>query len=182
MAKDDINLLKTKTGLSPQLAALAEKLRVASLVALVFLLLLGIVVTSSFILVTSRYRALEAEKVRLSRQITADSHKEGLLMAVKHRAAIVEKALASLLPWGTALDMVERIALLSTISSVTVDEVGEVTILLKLVSLNDALNLVRSVMALTEEQALRRPKLTALSLQEDGYVELGISFLPVFPL
>lgn len=179
MASNDINLLKRTAGGIAQLAFYEERLRAISWWALVALLVTGVIIGTSYVMVSQRVRSLEDEQSKLSQQISAASVKEGILLSLKQRLGVASKALAAARPWGKLFPLLDTIAPSSSFSTVSIDDLGRVNAVLELSTMEEAVAVVTNTLGLADQKLLRSAQLLSFSLRENGTVQLGLSFLPI---
>ncbi len=180
MSEKDINLLHQKASSLELVGLLESKLRMAAWWTVSLLLVVGTVVASAFIIVSAQIRNLEASKQNLARDINAQSTKEGILLALKDRVGIATRALDAAKPWGKLFPLIASISPAGGFHSVTVEESGRVSADLALTSIDQAVEVVTSMVILTASRSLRAPQLLSFGLLEDGTVQLTVSFIPVF--
>lgn len=178
MSATEINLLK-RSASSRTFVELEEKLRSASWMALVALLIIGVAIGSAYFYLTNRSAQLSQRKQDLTRQIDTQIVKEGILVSLKERSTIAGKALDAARPWGNLFPLLPAVANPRLMKTLSVDEVGRVTLILGLPSIDEAVTIVNSLVSLTGTKKMRSPQLVSFLVKDDGSVQMGISFIPV---
>lgn len=178
MAAGDINLLKSRSSLSPQILAIQEQLRWvgAGSILLVIILALGIGVT--YLIFLQQRQALETRRKQVLSAIANESVKEGLYFSVRQRLPVVEKALGMQQPWGSLLDDINTIARPPDLSSVVVDEQNIVVLSIKATSVEQTADMVNAVVRLVQERRIKNPQLLGLQLSKEGNVQINLSYIP----
>lgn len=178
MASQDINLLKTKTSLSPQVVAVQGQLKMGSYVAIAIVIVIGVLVGVSYSLLNFQLGRIENQKKTLIAQLNTLSRKEGLYVSLKQRLPIVEKALGGQRLWGSVLQTLNSVAVPPELTSVAIDDKNVMVLTLQTNSIETTASMVNAVITLARDRKIRSPQLVALQLLEDGAVQLSISFLP----
>jgi hypothetical protein len=179
MSSAEINLLKRDVSSSRSFSLLEDRLRIAAWWSLVALFATGIVIGTLFFYLNSRSEQLNQQNTQLGQQINTQLVKEGILASLKSRADIARKALDVARPWGNLFPILTQIASQNQLLSLTVDETARVNIVLKLGSVDDAVNIVDNVIALAGQNTLHSPQLLSFTIKDDGSVQMGLSFVPV---
>ncbi len=174
----DINLLKTKTSLTPELITLMEKLRVGSFVAIGVVLVVGFLIAMSPLFLTGERNSLLEAKKQLVAAIAADARKEGLFLSVKDRIPVVDRAIQSEKPWGQILDMVGSIILPPKLLSLAVDDHYVVFLNVKAGSVEEIAGWINSIIDLVSQKRIRSPQLVSLQLTKEGSMLVSFSFIP----
>lgn len=181
MASTDINLIKRSAGgVFGPLAGYEEKLRVFSWWSLLALLGAGVIIGAMYLMINVRLHQLENKKLQLTQRINAASTKEGIIISLKQRIVVAQKALDAARPWGKLFPLLEQIAPVSQFATVTVDENGRVSTILEVNSIDDAVTVVTNAVNLFHTKVLRAPQLLSLSLRDTGTVQVALSFIPIF--
>ncbi len=173
----NINLLKNRTGISPELAALEAWLLPVSFVFVGAVFVAGVALLSVHLFLQQEQARLEQEKSELVQQVTAQRTKEGLLISVKHSAARIEKVQQVQQSMGGILDVADAIALNNQLLSIVVDEQQQILVVMKTVTVEDAAGILVSLMDMTEMKRVVNPKLVNLEVAEDGSVYMTVSFV-----
>lgn len=177
-----INLFKSESSISPQLEGIQEQLRVIGYGAIGIFLLVGLVVGVTFVVMQAQYQSLTNSKTQLIERINRESQKEGLLVSLKDRIKVVDKAIASQKPWSSLLDTILPLIPPPRLTNIGVDDEDRITITVRLPSIEESMNIVTTMLQLAIEQKIRNPQLTGFSFDKDGGVRMSLSFLPLFTL
>ncbi|OGG30580.1 hypothetical protein A3A63_01905 [Candidatus Gottesmanbacteria bacterium RIFCSPLOWO2_01_FULL_46_9] len=175
-----INLIRTKTSSSPQLDAIEASVRRSAYIGVAAFLCIGVIMAIVYYLFYFENLKLQKEKTQLIDRINAEKNKEGLLIAIKDRTRIVQKAMGSQKPWTKTLDLVATFASPPTLSSLSVDEQNKVVLGAKAGSLDEVLYMVNTIIVHTKENRIKNPQLISFQLGKNGEVEATISFFALF--
>lgn len=175
---EDINLLQTKTRLSPELLAFTEKFRMASWGIIGGTLVVGVITGLLFFLFREQRLRVADDKRRLLASISSNAKKESVFTSVKERIPLVEQALNSQKAWGQLLDGIAAIAKPPNLYSLSVDDKQLVQINLKTTSLAEVGGWIARVLDLFTQKRLRSPQLMSLQLSKDGNILVTIAFIP----
>ncbi len=180
MASATINLIRTKTSMSPQAEGIEEGLRRTSYILLAATIFVGVLLSSAYFFLMNEKQSLEETKRQLTTQITIDQVKEAQFLAIRERIAIVQKAMGSQRPWSRLLDIIATFASPSDLTSVVVEGNAKAVITMRDISMEDVLRITRMLMQQVSQERMRNPQLLSLQLTEEGSVDVSLSFFPVF--
>lgn len=175
-----INLIQTKSATSAQTEIVATVLRRISLWTLATLIVGGVAVSGIFYYVRAREEQLAQTKLQLTRTITQNATKEGLLASVKQRAGQITKILAVQKPVSTVFDVLVPFVSPGQISSVSLDETNKVSLMIHTQSITEAVSITDALVRETILNTVRSPQLISLVLGKDGGIDIGVSFIAVF--
>lgn len=175
-----INLINTKTGLSPQFALIEASLRRASVVAIVIFLFLGFLVGGLYMYFSSQKKSLELSRNELRNEVAAAKNSEGLLTSIKDRTRIVERAMASQRPWAKTLNLLGEIAAPPALVSVSVNEEANIETTLQANSIDELVSPVNTLISKALEGKIRNPILRSVQFGKDGIVAISVTFGMVF--
>ena len=177
-APGDINLIRTKTRLSPEMLIFAERLRVISWAGLIGTIIIGILTGLLYLEFQRERQGVAEQKQQLLASIAANARKESLFIALKDRIPLVSRALNSEKPWGNILDTVALVAAPPTLYSVTVDDHQVVQLNLKSNSFDEVAGWVARVINLVNQQKVRSPQLVSFQFAKEGTILVSLSFIP----
>ncbi len=164
--------------MSPEVLALAEKLRVIGWIAMVGTLVVGII-TGLIFLEFQRERELVArDKQLLLTTISSMAKKESLFVSLKDRIPLVSRAINSEKPWGQILDTVAGISSPPSLYSVSVDDHQVVLLNMKSTSFDEVAGWIARVIDLTGAKRIRSPQLVSLQFAKEGTILVSLSFIP----
>lgn len=177
----DINLIKRSAGgaFGP-FAGYEEKSRVIAWWSLLSLFGAGIIIGAVYLAINARLHQLETKKLQLTQRINAAQVKEGIIISLKQRIVVAQKAIDAARPWGKLFPMLEQIAPVAQFSTVTIDDSGRVSTTLEVQTIDEAVTAVANTINLFATRSLRSPQLLSLSLRESGEVRVALSFIPIF--
>ncbi len=174
----DINLVKTKTSLTPELVAFMGQLRLASFVGIGGVLVVGFLIGVSFLFLTNERNSLAETKKQLLVAIAADAKKEGLFISLKDRVPVVDRAIQNEKPWGQILDMVGNVILPPKLVSLAVDDHQVVSLSVKAGSVEEVAGWINSIIDLVAKKRVRSSQLVSLQLTKEGSMLVSFSFIP----
>lgn len=180
MAKADINLLKAKTMLTPQMVAMEGQLRTASLGLLFVLLLAGMFFGVGYVILRRQQTAVSLQKQSLMTAIGGQLRKEGFYASLKDRLAIVGKILEGQRSWLGVLDLIDRVTASGNRTSFTVNEQDEVSLTITNDTLEETFGVVERILAEVADKTMANPILESVQYQKDGMVRVSLTFTPIF--
>ncbi|MBI5621175.1 hypothetical protein HY949_05305 [Candidatus Gottesmanbacteria bacterium] len=175
-----INLLKAKTGLSPQLLAIEEQLRMTSLVVLVMLFLTGIFFGVGYTIIRGQYTRELAQKETYVQAISRELRKEGLFTTLKDRIGIAGRIIEGQHAWLGVLDLINRLTQSGNRTSFAVNENDEVNLTITSTTLEETFRVVERILTEVAEKTVANPILESVEYQKDGSVRMTILFTPIF--
>lgn len=181
MAKaSEINLIKTKTMISPQLMAMEEQVRSASVLMLVGIFSASLFFGVGYVMIARRYAALSLQKQALMSAVEEDRSTEGLYVSLRERIGIISRVLEKQRSWSEVLDLIDRVTGSGAMTSFTVDEKNEVHLSLTSQTLEDALGMVDRLRSEVVRRKIANPILESVQYRKDGTVRLAVTFAPIF--
>lgn len=180
MAGNDINLIKRNAATQNQYALLEANLRKAAWWGLSIVFVAGVLVGATMLVVSTQLSRAEARHSQLISQINAQSIKEGILVSLKQRVGVAEKALEAAKPWGKLFPVLGQIAPNGGFDALSVEESGRVTADMSLNTIDDAVSIMSNILLLFEQKTIRTPELVSFSFIEEGTIRMAVSFYPVF--
>lgn len=175
----DINLLKAKTLLTPQMLLIEEQLRKSSLIFLGLLLVVGMFFGVGYLILRQKYEGLFQKRQAAKVAIAGEIRKEGLLMSIKDRLVLVKKVLDSQESWPEVLVLTARI-MGGKNTSFSINGKREIGLSIKTDSLEEAFIVVDQVLTEANAKTLVKPVLDGVQYQKDGKVNLSLTFTPTF--
>lgn len=181
MAKtSDINLLKAKTMLTPQLVAIEGQLRTTSLLLLLILLFTAMFFGVGYAILRRQHDMVSAQKQSLAGAVSRELRKEGLYTSLKDRLAIATNILEGQRSWLGVLDLIDRVTGVPSRTSFTVNENDEVSLVITNETLEDTFALVERMLAEVAVKTVANPILESVQYQKDGTVGVSLTFTPIF--
>lgn len=180
MNSSDINLLKAKTLLPPQLMAIEGQLRTVSVVLLVTLLLTGLFFGVGYVILRRQYTIVLTQKQTLMTAIGGQLRKEGLYMSLKDRIAITGRVIDGQRSWLGVLDLIDRVTASGKRTSFSVTENDPVSLTMTSGTLEDTFRVVERILAEVSNKTIANPILESVQYQKDGTVNLSVTFAPIF--
>lgn len=176
----DINLLKAKTMLTPQLVAIEGQLRTASLAVLLGLLLTGMFFGVGYVILYRQHATVSAQKQSLMTAIGSELRKEGLYTSLKDRLAIAGRILEGQRSWLGVLDLIDRVTASGARTSFTVNENDEVSLVITNDTLEETFGVVDRILAEVSARTMANPILESVQYQKSGMVRVSLTFTPIF--
>lgn len=179
-SSNTINLISTKTGLSPQIERVAGSLRRAASIAMMIFILSGVTIGSVYYYYYSRRNSLTLDRDQLRNQISAAKNKEGLLVSIKDRTRIVEKVMKSQRPLGEILDLLGRIAVPPLLTNVSIDESSKIEATIQANTLDEIVPPIEAVIAYAQDGKVKAPELRSVQIGKNGIVTMVLAFNAIF--
>lgn len=175
----NINLIRTKTTIPPELEVLALWLGRISTFTLIGLIITGVITGGIFFYVQLRVNTLTDRKDALIQQVTQETTKEGLLLATKSRSGIVDKLLQTKKPLEQILDTVTRFVSKEQLIALTYDDTGRTVIRAHASSLDEVVVMVDGLVKEVTAKRLRQAQLVSLMFESSGGMQVSFSFTTI---
>lgn len=175
-----INLIPTKPEESPQTGIIITFVQRFSLWALAIFIVSGVAIGGTYYYLKLRYDQLVITRQELSQIITQNATKEGLLVSIKQRTALITKIFGVQQPIGDVFDMFVPYVTPGQISDVTMDDKNNVSLIIHAASINDVVAITDALIKQTATNRVRAPQLNTLQLTKTGIINVGLSFVAVF--
>lgn len=177
--EEAINLFKTKA--QPEIFVdVGVQLRRMSYLALAVLIVIGGVVGIAYVYVRGVHASRENERNRLQQTLAQYNRREGLFLAVKERVGVVKKVDAIRKPWVTIIDATSQVAIPPQLQAIVQDDQNRMALNINVDTLEETLLMAQAVLALYRENRIKGPQLSSLTINRDGTIQFGFSFVPVF--
>ncbi len=173
----DINLIAAKTDVTPSLLVLSAHLQKIGLAATVLSLLLGLFFGVGLTILRVRIKSLNGEKINLLTRIQNNSRKEGLITIIKKQSSVAQKVMATVKPWGDVIAQIASIMPLHIFTSVSVNDKGELSLIISAPTIGDALDVVERINALVKDKSIKNPMLQSLEMGVDGNVRMSLTYI-----
>lgn len=172
----DINLLKAKTLLTPEMVVIEQQLRKTSLILLTILVLTGIFFGTGYLILRQKYASLSYERQAAMTAISGEIRKEGLLMSIKDRLASAKKIVDVYESWPVVFDLTARIAG-SKKTSFAINDKREIGLTIKTDTLEEAFIVVDQILTEESSKLLANPILNGIQYLKDGTIQLSVTFI-----
>ena len=179
VTQEYINLFKTKA-ISEKFLDVATQLRRMSYLALFILVIIGGAVGFAFVFIRGVHESRTNEKNRLTQTLTQYNRREGLLLSVKERVETVKKVDATRKPWVDIVNAVSQVAAPPQLQAIVQDDQNRMALNIRVETLEETLTMTQTVLSLTRENLIKNPQLSSLTINRDGTIAFGFSFIPVF--
>ncbi len=174
----NINLIKAKTNLPSELAAVEAYGKKASTIALTVFIAVGLLAGGIFLYLRTSANGLEATRQTLTLAISQSTIKEGLLSAIKARARAVDSIAATRKPVGPIFDAVVASAPLTQLSSVSLTD-ERVVMAIHAATIEDVLGVSDAMVRQSIEKMIKDPQIMSLAISRDGTIEVTFSFVAI---
>ena len=175
-----INLIRTKTGISPQMTAIEQSLRRSAYIAIAAFLCAGIVVSVLYVLFSQEKSRLQDTQQSLIQQVSGNAQKEAMYVAIKSRVRIVGSAIQNQKPWSKLLDNVQSFVAPPDLVDISVNEEGGIRLSVKTNSLENVGRVAQALITKANDKQVINPALASFSFGSDGTVQTAFTFSPVF--
>lgn len=171
-----INLFDAKVSLTPIWQVVEKYLLISRQYLLGFVLIAGIALMATYGVVLFRVKQLDADQKQLTQIIQTQQVKEGLLLALRARITSLKKILDVQFSVAPYIDTTLLLARPPELTSFSIGEKNTVQISVKLPTIEGAVSLVERVVKLVNENRIRNPNLTSLSVDKEGSIMMGITY------
>ncbi len=175
-----INLIRTKTNISPENKAVEQSVRKNSIIFLVIFVLLSFVVGTIYLYYSNKINIATAQKRELSNRVNALKNKEAYLLAIKDRTKTVKKAMENQKPWIQMLNLVNTFTFPPALTSISVDEQDKILLSINCPNLEDVLRIVDVLIVNVQDAKIKNPQLVSFRLTKTGTYGITISFFAIF--
>lgn len=172
-----INLLKTTSSqLGPELAPVESRLKRASTWTLVSLLLVGGLTAGAFFTVQVQTGSVEAAHEAASLGVRQLQKAESSFTYIRDRLGRIDKIIGSYKHWGASFEILTRLLVGVSVTSITTDDQNKITVLFKTSSFELVANILSELVAEAQSKTIRNPQLESLQLNEDGMMQVKVAF------
>jgi hypothetical protein len=177
--KQNINLLRTQSTLSPEEITLLSRLKIVCFFVVVFICICGLFVGTAYLAAKLRIDNLTIERSNTMRQLTLNSRKEAMLVALKQRIPVVDLAIKKQYSWDKIIEFVTYIVNPPILKSLSIDESYVLTLTIEANSLDEIKEIVQKTEELTIAKKIKNSRIQSLDSNKDGKVNTLIMFTPV---
>lgn len=175
-----INLIRTKTNLSPQLGAIEQSLRQTAYVGLSLFLCVGVIVGVLYVLFSQEKNRLDDTKQQLVAHVTGSAQKEAMYVAIKSRIHIVGSAIGNQKPWSQLLDRVQSFITPPQLTDISVDDQNNITLTVQASSLEQLATVAQALIDEAKAKRVVNPQLGSFQISNTGKISSTFTFLAVF--
>jgi len=175
MASQNINLLQTKTTLQPILGTIEQYVKIGSMIVLSVLFSGGILVGIVFFVFGQKRDTMKVEKEQLLSQVKNDVAKESLLVMIRSRIAAIDKIMAKQISYAPFIDTTMKVIQSYPLSSFSLGVKNSVAIMVKVASIEEAINVLATIMEMEQKKEIGDPILQSFSI-EDEKIQIGLSY------
>jgi hypothetical protein len=171
-----INLFDTKANLTPAWQMVEKYLLLSRQYLLGAVLVSGVILMIIYGIVRFRSAQLDTDQRQLAQIIESQSVKEGLLLALRARISSLKKIMDVQFSVAPYIDTTLLLARPPLLRSFSIGEKNTVQISVSLPTISDAVSMMETIVKLVNENSIRNPNLTSLSIDKSGIVTMGISY------
>lgn len=179
-SSNTINLIRTKTGGSSQYDAVFESLRRAATAGLWLFLLAAFALGASYYYFYTEQGRLAKQRSELYFRVNQARNKEGLLISIKERTAIVDRVLAAQKPWADMLDLLGTIVVPPALSTISVDDQNKIVVGITAPSIDDIVEPMERFVEYAREGKIRIPQILSVQFDKNGKVTVSLVFTAPF--
>jgi len=176
VSEKSINLFDTKASLSPGWQLVEQYLRIIRQYLLWSVFIVGLILVVLFSVITFRTNQLEVEQKRLSQTIQNQNVKEGMLLALRARITSLKNILNTQFSVAPYIDTTLLLAWPPKLASFSIGEKNTVQISVNLSDIGEAVSMMEEIVKLVDENKIRTPHLTSLTIDKDGTIMMGLSY------
>lgn len=173
---DTINLLRTRTSISPKLTAIGKELRLVGVLLMSIVIGVGILTVVAQMILTKNYKEHQGLKKQMEEAIVAETKKEGLFISVQDRLKTIDTILSRTFPWDSALSAVLGLGAAHQIKSASIDDAQQVSVRIETDTFEEARSVIEKIVSYILQRTIVSPILTSLKLNEEGKIQLSLSF------
>jgi hypothetical protein len=178
MTSQNINLFQTKTTFQPILAMAEKYAKLASTILLSVVFVSGILVTVAFFVFGRQRDAYILERDQLLVQIKKEVSKESLFIMIRNRLISIDAIMNSQISYAPFIDTTIKIIQSFPLTSFTLGEKNSVSITVKVSTLEEATNVLSTILDMERKKEITFPLLQSFSMNEDK-IQIGLSFIVV---
>lgn len=138
----------------------------------------GFLVGGIYLFLQNRQTQLTTQHDSQFTLVSQDAAKEGLLGALKGRAAVIDKIMATQKKTDALFDLVNSVVPQGSLIGLSLDDSNKAVIDTQVRTLQDAVVMVDSLLRLGNEGKLTKPELLSLALSKQGGFEILLAFVP----
>lgn len=177
---ESINLIRSKPGVPGYLGSIARPLRRGSVILFGITICSAIIVGLATLIIGDQYRKLVNAKDQYTKTIISNKTREELIIGIRQRLGVIEKARALQYGWSSVLDTIVTIAPATSIRSLSTDDKQTVLMTIDTETTEDAQKIVDAVLLQYTDKTITRPQLVSLTVDTDGQYAMTLSFVPLF--
>ncbi len=171
-----INLFDTKASLSPTWQIIEKYLIVVRYYLLGFVCIVGVVLVVAYGVIRMRTSQLDVTEKQLFQTIQNQNMKEGMLLALRARITALKNILTVQFSVAPYIDTTLLLARPPQLTSFSIGEKNTVQISVELPTMSDAVSLMETIVKLVDENKIRIPNLTSLTVNKNGSIMMGITY------
>jgi hypothetical protein len=174
-----INLIKTPINEIPLLAGMIPVLKRMAFICLTSLIISGLAAGGVYYYFFTLENTRIAQKNALVESVSQDSKKEGLLLAVKQRAAIVSSLTAGQKNISAFFNLLTQFITPEQMETITMSDNNKVIIGANTATIGDAVTLVDALLKTVDAGKVSKPDLVLFNLAKNGGFKISVSFVPI---
>lgn len=179
MEKHPINLFQSQAMYSPTLSMIERYLRMTRYVLLSLLLVIGGITLIVFFVFRVQQQSLEQRREQLFSSVQQNMTKEAMLLTLRARVSALKKIMLFQVSIAPHIDTALLIASPPQLTSFSLGDANSVSIGVESTTLEEAIDIVRTVIRLTEEKKIKNPTIVSIMLNKNATVTMGFSYVTI---
>jgi len=175
-----INLLRVQSVLSNVETAFLLRLRLISIVMTIVVLTIGAFIGTAYLAAKLRLDTVTNDKSNALKILSYNSKKEALLLGLKDRIPLIDKAVESQYPWDKIMDTVSGIVSPPQLQGLTIDTKNTLKLEVDLGSLEEMNDIVGKTKEMVKSKQIKNPRIESLNADKNGKIKVSVMFTPVF--
>lgn len=173
-----INLIRI-SNTTPGHEGLEKSLTKGAFIAFFVLLLTGTLGSGMYLHLTQRLDSLESTKSMLLTQISKESTKEALHLAIKDRTYIVSNVFARQYRADKAYDLVYRITTPPILTGFSLAKDNLITVRFSASTLEEVGDILFALQLLFTQKTVRQPRIESFQLDEKEGIKVSVAFYQI---
>lgn len=179
MASSNVNLIRPKAPGSALSEGIVTHIRQIAWVVLIAFLIFGTISFAGYFFLRTAITQAKQEETKLSQQIQSLTRVEGFYTIIGSRLAILSRVLDSEKNVNSIIELIESVSPEDWLSALSIDnDSARVVVNLTPRTISEASQLVSTLVGLTHEGKMNKAMLDSLTLDENGMVNISLSFVP----
>jgi len=155
-----------------------QYVRISAIVLLTVVFSGGIMVAIAFLVFGQQRDRMEEERQKLLSQVKTAVAKESLLIMIRGRVGAIDKIFDSQVSYAPFVDTTMNVIQTIPLSSLSMGEKNSVAISVNVVTLEEAMNVLTTLMDMEQKKKITNPVLQSFSMNE-GKIQIGLSYTVV---
>lgn len=174
--RSSINLFSTRASIPLWIVSLDPYIVLIRVLCVSLVIAAAILYGVALGFISIQEASVASAKEKAIAQITSLKTKEMKYMIVKERLPIVESILKTQKSLAPYIDTAMAIAAPPLLRSISPGEKQQVSLQIQLPSIEDGVPLLEKIIGLANENAIRSPSLSTVSVSAEGIITVGVSY------